>query len=307
MLSLRSSTSGTQWTINPSGTRIISYVDVQDSENTNAAEIDATDNCIDSGNNIMWAFPPSVTTQAVTDIFAETATGNGNITDLGVPNPTAYGVCWSTSQDPTTSNAHTDEGAATTTGAFTTDITGLTNAPQTYYVRTYVTNTSGTYYGNEVSFTTISTPATQATDIVFTDIEPTQMTLRWTNGSGAKRAVFATETTNTKAAASPANGTTYDPNVVYGIGDQIGASGWYCVYNGIGTEVTITGLTPNTLYRAMVCEYNGSPTHEVYNISSVTNNPAEVSSVPVSDWAVYVGVLLIGAFIIVRYRKRRFV
>ncbi len=55
----------------------------------------------------------------------------------------------------------------------------------------------------------------------------------------------------------------------------------------------------------MVCEYNGSDGNEFYNTASVTNNPNEVTSVPVSDWAVYVGVLLIGAFVIIRYRKRK--
>ncbi len=40
---------------------------------------------------------PTVTTQAVTNITTTTATGNGNITRLGVPNPTQHGVVWSTS------------------------------------------------------------------------------------------------------------------------------------------------------------------------------------------------------------------
>ncbi len=34
---------------------------------------------------------PTVTTQAVSSIGTTNATGNGNITDLGYPHPTAYG------------------------------------------------------------------------------------------------------------------------------------------------------------------------------------------------------------------------
>ena len=94
-----------------------------------------------------------VTTQDVTNIGTTTATGNGNITDLGVPNPTAHGVCWSTSANPTTSDSYTDEGAASSTGAFTSDMAGLSPGT-TYYVRAYATNTAGTAYGADVSFTT---------------------------------------------------------------------------------------------------------------------------------------------------------
>ena len=305
MLSLRSSSFSTVWLINPSGTRVISYVDVQDSQNLNATDIDATDNCTDSGNNIKWVFPPSVTTQAVTDIYSTRAMGHGNITDLGAPNPTAHGFCWSTTPVPTINDFIIDKGAASSTGAYTAELTGLTNAPTEYYVRAFATCTLGTtYYGEEVRFTTIATPTTQAIDIIFSNIEPTHMTLDWTTGSGSKRAVFVTEISNTKATASPVNGTTYNPNVVYGNGDQIGTSRWYCVYNGTGTQVTIEGLTPNTYYKAMVCEYNGPAGNEFYNTNTSTNNPNEVASVPVSDWAIYMGIFLIGGLLVIRFRKK---
>jgi len=103
---------------------------------------------------------PRITTQAVSDIAATTATGNGDIIDLGVPNPTAYGVCWDTSSSPTITDSESgkwgksDEGAATETGAFTTDMTELTTGTL-YYVRAYATNTAGTGYGIQVTFTTL--------------------------------------------------------------------------------------------------------------------------------------------------------
>jgi hypothetical protein len=96
---------------------------------------------------------PAVSTQAVTDISPTSTTGNGNITNLGDPNLTAYGVCWNTSGSPTTADNYTDEGISSSTGAFTSSITSLT-PNTTYYVRAYATNTAGTVYGNEVSFTT---------------------------------------------------------------------------------------------------------------------------------------------------------
>ncbi|MCF8357958.1 MAG: T9SS type A sorting domain-containing protein [Prolixibacteraceae bacterium] len=98
--------------------------------------------------------PPTIITQAVTSITTNTATGNGNITDLGYPEEiTAYGVCWNTTGMSTTAGSNTNEGVTFSTGYFSSGITGLT-AGTTYYVRAYATNNTGTAYGDEVSFTT---------------------------------------------------------------------------------------------------------------------------------------------------------
>ncbi|MFA6476566.1 MAG: hypothetical protein WCV68_04115 [Candidatus Paceibacterota bacterium] len=57
LLSLRSSSPGSSWSINPQGTRVLSYLDVQDSNNTNATAIDVmTQNCMNSGRNTNWLF-----------------------------------------------------------------------------------------------------------------------------------------------------------------------------------------------------------------------------------------------------------
>ena len=50
-------------------------------------------------------------------------------------------------------------------------------------------------------------------------------------------------------------------------GRRSASTGWYSIYNGTGTGVTVTGLTPETTYRVMVCEYNGAAGKELYNIS----------------------------------------
>jgi hypothetical protein len=108
---------------------------------------------------------PTVTTQAVTAIGTTMADGNGNITDLGAPDPTQHGVCWNTSGTPTTADSKTEKGAASATGAFASHMTGL--SPNTiYYVRAYATNTAGTSYGTQVSFTTRAAAATVTTQAV---------------------------------------------------------------------------------------------------------------------------------------------
>ena len=94
---------------------------------------------------------PTLTTSSITNITQTTASGGGNVLSQGSSPVTARGVCWSTSANPTISDSHTTDGYGL--GSFSSNITGLTpNTP--YYVRAYVTNSSGTAYGNQVDFTT---------------------------------------------------------------------------------------------------------------------------------------------------------
>ncbi|NPD47757.1 T9SS type A sorting domain-containing protein [Lentimicrobium sp. S6] len=127
-----------------------------------ACGIDGTDNIVGySEGGGVYAYhyreidPPTVITQAVSSIDATTATGNGNITNLGDAVVTQHGVCWNTSGTPTTDDSKTTEGTASSTGTFTSSITGLIEN-QTYYVRAYATNSGGTSYGSQVSFTAVT-------------------------------------------------------------------------------------------------------------------------------------------------------
>ena len=95
---------------------------------------------------------PTVTTTAISAIDKTTATGGGEVTADGGADVTARGICWGTSQNPTVDSSHSTDG--TGTGSFTSAMTGMT-ANTTYYVRAYATNSAGTAYGEEVSFTTL--------------------------------------------------------------------------------------------------------------------------------------------------------
>lgn len=96
---------------------------------------------------------PTVTTTAVSDITATTAKSGGNITNNGGFNVTARGICWNTLGGPDLNDQHTTNGSGN--GTFTSNMTGLT-AGTTYYVRAYATNSQGTNYGSEKTFTTSS-------------------------------------------------------------------------------------------------------------------------------------------------------
>jgi len=94
--------------------------------------------------------PTLAATTTVTAITSSTGTSGGSVTSTGGAALTAVGVCWSTSANPTIANSFTNNG---TTATFSSDMTGLT-ASTTYYVRAYATNSVGTSYGSQVSFTT---------------------------------------------------------------------------------------------------------------------------------------------------------
>ena len=103
---------------------------------------------------------PSVTTGDITDITTTSAVCSSEVTEDGGAEVTARGVCWNTSEEPTTADAKTEDG--TGMGIYTSDITGLT-PNTTYYVRAYATNSEGTAYGEQKTFTTSVVHATQPT------------------------------------------------------------------------------------------------------------------------------------------------
>jgi uncharacterized protein (TIGR02145 family) len=94
----------------------------------------------------------SLTTNTVTGITSSTATVGGNITSDGGGTITARGVVYGTTPSPVISHSILSIGSGT--GAFSGTISGL-SVNTTYYVRSFATNSAGTAYGNEVSFTNL--------------------------------------------------------------------------------------------------------------------------------------------------------
>jgi hypothetical protein len=95
-------------------------------------------------------------TGAAVNITANSASLPVTLVTAGTVTIQSKGVCWGVNQNPTTSNDLTNDGI--TTGNFTSELTGL--IPNTiYYVRSYVTISGSTTYGNQVSFKTLDLPA----------------------------------------------------------------------------------------------------------------------------------------------------
>lgn len=94
-------------------------------------------------------FAPEIHTLGVTIVSSTSANCGGRCSHGGNP-ATALGVCWSTSPNPTIADNHTNDGSGE--GLFNSQMTGLT-AGTTYYVRAYMQNSTGVFYGEERSFT----------------------------------------------------------------------------------------------------------------------------------------------------------
>lgn len=105
-----------------------------------------------NGGNSGENTTPTVTTSSVTEITSNYAMCGGNVTSDGGSMVNQVGICWSTSHNPTTNDSHSIE-TEWTGGSFSRSMQGLASNT-TYYVRAYATNSIGTGYGQERSFTT---------------------------------------------------------------------------------------------------------------------------------------------------------
>lgn len=106
---------------------------------------------------------PQLSPTSILDFEDISAVYHGMITNPGLGDITERGVVWSTLPNPTIAlSTKTYDGAGS--GEFGSNITGLTSAT-TYYMRTYATNSAGTAYGTEVSFTTFALGVSRSINI----------------------------------------------------------------------------------------------------------------------------------------------
>lgn len=95
---------------------------------------------------------PVVITTEVTRIAATEAYSGGKVTDNGGKTVTAWGLCWSTHENPTINDSKLVD-VDMSPDEYISYITGLT-PDATYYVRAFATTSEGTGYGNQFSFKT---------------------------------------------------------------------------------------------------------------------------------------------------------
>lgn len=101
-----------------------------------------------------------------------------------------------------------------------------------------------------------SAPATPADSISFSSITSNTANISWVNGDGGARIVVMRA--GAPVAATPVDGQNYTASSNYGDPASALGSG-YVVYDGPGTSVNVTGLSPETVYHVAIFEYNCSP------------------------------------------------
>jgi len=218
------------------------------------------------GNELSFktgAIVPTLTTAAITSITSTTATSGGDISSDGGSSVTAKGVCWGTSANPTTADSKTSDG--TGTDPFTSNITGL-NPGITYHVRAYATNSAGTAYGDDVTFTAGAVLATVTTTAVSDITSSTAASGGNVTSDGGSLVTDRGICWNTSA-----NPTTADSKTSDGSG------------TGSFTS-SITGLLPNTTYYVRAYAISSAGTNYATNELTFTTNTAvpTVNTVPVS-------------------------
>lgn len=98
-------------------------------------------------------------------------------------------------------------------------------------------------------------PTTQVTAFSVTGSTDTTLSLGWTNGNGTNTIILAKEATAVSTNL-PADGVKYAADS-FSVGDQIGTSGVYVVYNGTGTSTTVLNLDPATVYHFTALTFSG--------------------------------------------------
>jgi hypothetical protein len=111
--------------------------------------------------------------------------------------------------------------------------------------------------------TSVIPPSSQPTNMVFSNVTTTSMTVGFTAASGAPAGYIGLVRAASSPTEIPQNGKTYVA------GEEIGAS--KVAFVGSGTSFPVTGLSPGTLYFYDVFSYNGSGGSESY----LTTNPLE--------------------------------
>ena len=193
----------------------------------------------------------TIVTNPVTAIATTTATCGGNsITGTITGSITAKGVCWSTTVNPVASGSHIAANLTTypSNTNFPSAITSLTTGT-TYYVRAYVTDGSGTYYGANVVFTTLGLTTAAASSITSTTATSGATSISGFTSISAVGVCWSTTTTPTTS-----NNHTND------------------VLVGNAFTSYLTGLIPGVLYYVRAYIISGGTTYYATQITFTTTS-----------------------------------
>lgn len=208
---------------------------------------------------------PKIVTSAATSVTITTATLGGTSIIDGGATITAKGVCWGLTTNPTTANSKTSNG--TGPANFVSNLTGLTGSTK-YYARAYATNSGGTAYGDNVSFTTLS--AITAPILTTTDASSIGLTSAYSGGN------VTSDGGASVTVRGACWGTALNPTTVLTTKttDSLGV--------GMFTS-KLTPLTANTLYHVRAYATNSIGTSYGNDITFTTLTAATIPTIKTYD------------------------
>ncbi|MFN8357092.1 MAG: hypothetical protein U0Y10_21740 [Spirosomataceae bacterium] len=213
------------------------------------------------GNIVNFTTPgiaPTITTGNATEVITNSAKVSFTIQFAPGTSATQYGICWATTNTPTTNDNKTSLGAIATNVSTTNSLTNL-SAKTTYYVRAYAVVNGTTYYGNVTSFSTSDSAPTITTGSV-TEVQVSSakvaLTLQLAAGTSASQYGICWATNN--------NPTTNDGKT------SLGATS-----ANVNTTSTLTGLSSKTTYYARAYAVVNGTTYygNVVNFTTQTDTP----------------------------------
>jgi len=225
-----------------------------------------------SGVNIA----PTVTTGAVTNITTSSADIPGTITANGCSPVTAYGAEFSTTNNFTPGTGTQVVGGPLAGNAFIAGLGGLTGAT-IYYYRTYATNSGGTSYSSQSSFTSvIPEPANHATAFACGTSTVTTISLTWTDATGGTIPtgyLIKWSSVSYAAIANPVDGT-----------PESNGPGVLNVAAGVQAGMA-TGLTGSTPYFFKIFPYTNAGTNINYKTGgTIPQTSCATSQAPLVAW-----------------------
>jgi len=194
------------------------------------------------GNEVSFTtlpvLPILAATTAASAITGNAATTGGNVTATGGASIIERGVCYATTTTPTIVNTKVvDPSPGTST--FISNLTGLVGFT-TYYVRAYATNSVGTAYGAQISFTTLRIPpilTTVAASSITGTTAVSGASMTWGGGGYSNYQAYGVAYSTTSNSATPTKVATSSTNGAVNISVPI-----------VPWVTNLTGLTANTTY-----------------------------------------------------------
>ena len=218
---------------------------------------------------------PVLSTAPVTNLTAVTATSGGTISDDGGAPVTARGVCWGITEEPVLSASKTTDGEGT--GSFISNITNLTNGT-VYHVRAYATNSAGTAYGDELTFTALG----QAPSAI------TQAATNLTSSLATLNGTVVANDISTTVTFEYGTSTDYGQTVAATPGQVTGNA-------STGVKADLTGLTQGTTYHFRIKAVNSLGTIYGSDMFFATSGSAPTASTSAATSITGVGATLNGS------------